>query len=102
MICSSRAQRNAVVHYLDEYGPGVGLPALREAFCGMARAELGEILKRYRRVWRKRHRQPIHVLCWSAAGTVWAIDFAEPVAPIDGVFGSLLAVRDLASGQRWS
>src|SRR5205823_259248 len=32
------------------------------------------------------------------AGTVWAIDFAEPPLPVDGCFGYMLAVRDLASG----
>jgi transposase InsO family protein len=37
------------------------------------------------------------VLRWTHAGTVWAIDFAEPPLPIDG-YGRLLAVRDLASG----
>jgi transposase InsO family protein len=100
MIRSPRDQRNAVVQYLNVYGPGVGLPALREAFHGMARAELDEIQKRYRRIWRERHRQPIHVLHWSTAGAVWAIDFAEAPAPIDGAFPYLLAVRDLASGKQ--
>lgn len=97
---SAPGQRNAVIHYLDLYGPGVGLPPLREAFPTMTRAELDDLLTRYRRVWRQRHRQPLHVLTWTAPGTVWAMDFAEAPAAIDGVGPYLLAVRDLASGRQ--
>jgi transposase InsO family protein len=97
---SAPRQRNAVIHYLDRHGPGVGLPPLREAFPTMTRAELDDLLNRYRRVWRERHRQPLHVLRWTTPGTVWAIDFAEAPATIDGVGAYLLAVRDLASGRQ--
>jgi transposase InsO family protein len=37
-------------------------------------------------------------LCWTRPGAVWAIDFAQPPQPVEGRFGRLLAVRDLASG----
>jgi transposase InsO family protein len=57
-------------------------------------------LKRYRRVWRQRHREPLRVLHWSVIGSVWAIDYAEPPIPIDGRLPSILAVRDLASGMQ--
>jgi transposase InsO family protein len=97
---SATAARNAVIDYLDLYGPGVGLPPLRAAFPAMARAELDDLLGRYRRVWRRRHQQPLHVLEWTAPGTVWAVDFAEAPAVIDGVGSYLLAVRDLASGRQ--
>jgi transposase InsO family protein len=40
----------------------------------------------------------LHTLHWRRAGTVWAVDFAEPRHPVDGCFQHLLAVRDLASG----
>ncbi|HKB06307.1 MAG TPA: hypothetical protein VKD90_29195, partial [Gemmataceae bacterium] len=63
-----------------------------------SRAELTNLLRRYRRVWRERNRQPLCVLCWPVPGRVWAIDFAEPPTPVDGRFGYLLAARDLASG----
>jgi len=36
----------------------------------------------------------------AGVGTVWAVDYAEPPAPIDGQYRYLLAVRDLASGQQ--
>ena len=97
---SSRAARNEVIHFLDELGPGVGVPCLRECFPAMGRAELTEILGRYRRVWRERHRVPLRVLTWPVPGRVWAIDFAEAPSPVDGHFPYLLAVRDLASGMQ--
>jgi transposase InsO family protein len=95
---SAREKRNDVIHFLDEHGPQVGMPTLRTCFPALTRAELDEILKRYRLVWRERNRQPLRVLNWTTPGRVWAIDFTEPPTPIDGHFGCLLAVRDLASG----
>jgi transposase InsO family protein len=97
---STRDERNAVIGYLDQYGPSLGLRPLCDAFTGMARAELDDLLGRYRRVWRRRHRQPLCRLHWTRPGTVWAIDFATPPAPIDGIHLTLLAVRDLASGRQ--
>jgi transposase InsO family protein len=64
----------------------------------MARREVQAMLRRYRRVWRRRH--PPHILNWRCPGSVWAVDFAEPPSPVDGCFPYLLAVRDLASGQQ--
>jgi transposase InsO family protein len=97
---SGPGRRNAVIHHLDLFGPGIGLPPLRAAFPTMTRAELDDLLIRYRRVWRHQHRQPLHVLKWTTPGTVWAMDFAEAPNVIDGVGAYLLAVRDLASGQQ--
>jgi transposase InsO family protein len=97
---SSPEQRNQVIQFLEAHGPGISLAALRDAFLGMTRGELDELLKRYRRFWRRRRRRPIHVLHWTTPGAVWAIDFAEAPAAIDGAFPYLLAVRDLASGQQ--
>jgi transposase InsO family protein len=87
-----------MIHFLDEFGPGVGVPCLRECFPVMSRAELDELLKRYRRVWRERNRQPLRVLHWEMPGRVWAIDYTKSTSPVDGRFEYLLAVRDLASG----
>jgi putative transposase len=96
---SAREHRTAVLEYLDQVGPGVGLPPLRAAFPALARAELDDLLGRYRRVWRRRHRRPLQVLTWTTPGAVWAVDFAEAAQVIDGVGSCLLAVRDLASGR---
>jgi transposase InsO family protein len=97
---SSTGQRNAVLALLDEWGPALGVPALQASFPWMARAELDDLLRRYRRVWRKRHYQAPHVLHWQVAGSVWAMDFTEAPAAIDGLYEYLLAVRDLASGRQ--
>src|SRR5262249_29832485 len=78
------AVRNTVIAWLEEAGPGVGLPALRQGFPELARAELEDLLRRYRRVWRWRHQRAVHVLHWPAAGAVWAMDFAEAPAPVEG------------------
>lgn len=98
VVRSSRDARNNVIHFLDEFGPQVGVPTLCECFPTMCRAELDDLVKRYRRIWRERNREPLRVLQWPVAGRVWAIDYAEPPAPVDGQFGHLLAVRDLATG----
>jgi transposase InsO family protein len=98
VLHSSCAERNAVIALLDELGPRIGMPTLRACFPHMLPAELADLLRRYRRVWRKRYRQCLQVLKWQLPGTVWAMDFAEAPQPIDGLYPYLLAVRDLASG----
>jgi transposase InsO family protein len=97
---SSRERRNDVIHLLDELGPVVGVPALRASFPDMLRAELEDLLTRYRRVWRKRNKEPLRVLHWHQPGRVWAIDFTGPGTLVEGRYPYLLAVRDLASGQQ--
>jgi hypothetical protein len=64
----------------------------------MARREVQDLLRRYRRAWRRRRRLLTRRLDWTSPGSVWAIDFAEPPQPIEGSYTRLLAVRDLASG----
>jgi transposase InsO family protein len=79
-------------------GPRVGVPTLQALCPGMARREVADLLRRYRRVWRRKRRVLLRVLHWTRPGAVWAVDFAEPPRPIEGCYGRLLAVRDLASG----
>lgn len=100
LACSPVAVRNAVIGWLDEAGPAVGLPALRASFPNLTRAELADLLSRYRRVWRRRHSRALHELHWPMPGAVWALDFAEAPLPIDGAYPYLLAVRDLSSGHQ--
>ena len=85
---------------IAELEADIGVPALQQMFPHLARAAIEDLVRRYRRVWRRRHKQPIHVLHWTRPGAVWALDFHGPRAGIDGVFPYLLAVRDLASGQQ--
>lgn len=97
---SSRSDRTEVLDVLDELGPATSLATLRTCFPSMPRAELEDLLKRYRRVWRKRHLYAPHCLYWQRPGAVWAMDFSESPRPIDGLYPYLLAVRDLASHQQ--
>jgi hypothetical protein len=61
---SAVAQRHEVLAAIREVGPGIGVPTLREHFPDMARAELADLLRRSRRVWRQRQRQALRVLHW--------------------------------------
>jgi transposase InsO family protein len=100
LCCSGCAQHAAVWSCIDVIGPGVGLPVLRRRFGSMARAELDDILRSYRRQWRSENARWLHVLDWQRPGSIWAMDFAAAPSPIDGLYPYLLAVRDLASGQQ--
>jgi transposase InsO family protein len=94
------AQCQAVIAWLDRVGPGVGVPTLRTRFEEIARAELDDLVKAYRCAWRAEHRRWLRVLHWQQPGAVWAMDFAQAPCAIDGQYGYLLAVRDLASGRQ--
>jgi transposase InsO family protein len=97
---SGSEPQQAVRDHLQSVGAGASVPALREQFPSLARAELDRLVKDYRESWRQQHRRPLHVLHWQRPGTVWAMDFAEAPALIDGSYPYLLAVRDLASGKQ--
>jgi hypothetical protein len=94
---AERRVRQAVLGWLAEAGPRVGVPHLRRVFAGVPRAELEDLLRRYRRVCR-RCGGPVARLHWTQAGTVWAADWAGPPEPVEGWYERLLSVRDLASG----
>jgi hypothetical protein len=92
------ATRNQVIRFLhDVTGPAVGLPALRPLFPQVPRCILADLLRRYRRVWRRRWCRKGYRLTWHVPGAVWAMDFSEAPHPIDGAYEYLFAVRDLAS-----
>jgi transposase InsO family protein len=98
--------RQAILDYLKLTGPGVGVPTLHDHFLDVPRAELADLLERYRAVCRARHTKWQRVLHWQTPGRVWAADFTEPalygtarsLPPIAGRYPHVLAVRDLASG----
>jgi len=103
---SDVAARQEVLRFLKDEGPGVGVPTLQERFPDLARAELTDLVQRYRRVGSARHHACMRRLSWPVLGRVWAMDFAEPslpgaawsLPPIAGKYSYLLAVRDLSSG----
>jgi transposase InsO family protein len=92
------AQSTQVLAFLHQHGPWAGMPILRGAFADLPAAELRDLLAVFRWLWSIHHPRYQNVLHWQRVGAVWAVDFTEPVQPIDGRFPYVLAVRDLASG----
>lgn len=89
--------RNAAIHLMTVLGPRTGLPTLWAACPTLARGEIQDLQRRFRRLWRRNHRRLLRVLHWHHPGAVWAMDHTEPPCPIDGRWPHILAVRDLAS-----
>jgi transposase InsO family protein len=98
LLGADRRVRNAVVEFMVHNGAMTGLPTLETNFPDVTRRQLQNLQVRYRRVWRIRNRRHVAVLHWQEPGTVWAMDHADPPAPLDGIYPHLLAIRDLASG----
>jgi transposase InsO family protein len=96
---SEPEQQQAVLDRLRDMGPGLSVPALRVQFPEMARAELDELVKCYRTLWRAQNPRVLRRLHWLRPGAAWAMDFAQAPFLIDGIYPYLLAVRDLASGK---
>jgi transposase InsO family protein len=90
--------RTRVLALLRVLGPRTGVPTLQALCPQLARREIKDLLRRYRRAWRRRRRLLTRRLLWTRPGRVWAMDFAVPPQPIEGSYCRLLAVRDLASG----
>ena len=95
-----RETREDILTVFSLMGPHASLAALRDLFPQVARRALDNLLERCRSVYRRRKRWLVHTLRWTRPGTVWAMDFTEPPAPIDGQYRYLLLVRDLASGRQ--
>lgn len=91
-------ERRQILRFLHEVtGPAVGLPTLRALFPRIRRAILAELLRRYRRVWRRRLRRSGFQLTWQRPGSAWAMDHSQATQLIDGQYDQIFAVRDLAS-----
>lgn len=95
-----RPMRLEILTVFSLMGPHASLAAFRDLFPAVARGALENLLARCRSLYRRRNRWLVHTLRWTSPGTVWAADFTEPPAPVDGLYGRLLLVRDLASGRQ--
>lgn len=78
--------------------PFIGAPTLWSLFPDLSKRALERLLYQTQNSWIEEGKPFIWSLRWHHPGRVWAIDFTEAEAPIDGVFPYLLMVRDLASG----
>jgi hypothetical protein len=90
-------QRNLVYQFLHRRGSGTPLSALRASFPQLRRSDLQELMTRFHRSCRRKARRYQSRLEWRRPGTVWAADFKERREPLEGRYGWLLSVRDLAS-----
>ncbi len=95
-----RDLRSAMLTIFDLVGPEISEQALKEIFPEVSRAELRERKHRYRAVWRRKGAKFVSALRWVSPGSVWAMDFTTPPLPVDGIFGKILAVRDLPSSRQ--
>jgi transposase InsO family protein len=96
----THGERISVETLLDETGPRLGLPTLRSCCADVPPCILEYLLKDYRRQFQAEHRLVVETLRWLCPGSVWAIDHSEPPRTIDGCYGQILAIRDLASGMQ--
>lgn len=95
--CAPRAARNEVYRFVRQIGPRTPLAALRARFPQVARSDLQDLLRRYRRITRRKARRKQSRLVWHRAGAVWGADFKEPREPLQGKYTAILSVRDLGS-----
>jgi transposase InsO family protein len=95
---AEREMRLSILALFGVLGPGVGLPTLRAIFPEVARSELIELQRHCRHAYRHRRKWMVHVLKWTRPGSVWAMDFSDPPAAIDGLYRRIFCVRDLPSG----
>jgi hypothetical protein len=79
-------------------GPQVGLPTIQSLFPDMARSAIIDWQRRCRGIYRRSAEWIVLALRWTRAGSVWAIDFADPPAPIEKLYKKIFVIRDLASG----
>ena len=91
-------ERALAVELLDEAGPRIGVPGLRDAFPHITRSELIEIRSDFRQQYAQENTREYQFLKWPHPGSVWAFDFTQPPVPVEQKYNQILAGRDLASG----
>lgn len=93
-------QRVFLLSLLHALGPTVSRRRFAElAPSSIPRRECDRFLDRYRFVVSRTQGQAVvQALRWLDAGSVWAMDFTTPDAPVEGRYPYLLIIRDLASG----
>lgn len=64
-----------------------------------ARSALSDLKARWRYAAHRRGGRLCALLEWTRAGTVWAMDWTDPDASLEGQYTKILVVRDLASGR---
>ena len=83
--------------FLRERGTQTPLVAVQAAFPQLRRVDLSDLVRRYRRLGRRKRERLQSRLEWRRPGAVWAADFKERREPIEGRYGWILSIKDLAS-----
>jgi transposase InsO family protein len=80
-------------------GPCGSVDYVREQFPEMPRVVIEDIVRSFKRDLEDKRKAALLMCTWTKPGAVWAADWTEPDAPIDGGrYPKVLVVRDLASG----
>ena len=90
---SALEKREEVFQALKEQGRETGVVRLQGQFLAMPRREVVDL----KRLWLEANPEISHILKWTRAGSVWGVDHASPPYGLEGPYGALWAVRDLAS-----
>ncbi len=88
-----------VRHHLALYGPGIGVPSLKRDFPDISWRDLHRLAGRFRaELWGLLHSCTATACQWIVPGSVWAADYWESDAPVDGCYRYVLDIRDLSTG----
>jgi hypothetical protein len=96
--CDSLTVRT-IRELVEEIGYEVSVAYMAEIIDWVPRAIVEEVVRTYKEEMRRGRRMEIRTLAWSRPGRVWACDWTDPDATIDGRYKKLFVVRDLGSNR---
>lgn len=96
----AREVRQAAIALLVSLGPLASVASVRAQCRDMPYRLISSFKRRLARIRRRRRMRHEGRLAWSEPGRVWAMDFTQPKARLEGKNKRLFVVRDLASGAR--
>ncbi len=95
----SHPLRHALLAIFALVAPVADIGFFRALFPEVPSNALVRLFKRCHWAWHRRRTHDVATLRWLKPGSVWAMDFTETPAPIDGRFRQVLLVTDLATGR---
>lgn len=98
-VRSSLETRRRLLASFDELGPEAGVVVYQALHPSMARREVEDMVKRFRKVCRRRKPKPTEEVCWTRAARVWAVDHSHTPRGEEQT-RIALACRDLGSHQQ--
>ena len=80
-------------------GPGVSVAYVAEMIWWVPRKVIEGVVRTWKSEVKRGRRAQLMALTWEVPGRVWATDWTDPEATIDGKYKKVLMVRDLGSGE---